>query len=201
MKKSIVVFMILAVLVVFPIVAFGKSSKAKSVKPAGEYLHKGDLAVLGGIGLGYYGSVTIYPGAEYMVYETDLTDFLPIRVGVAGRGFLNFYSYTDAWGTYGWTAFGLGAFGTFHYAFKSKELNLPKFFDRLDFYVGLGLAYSNFKLTGDWGILNPYVSSGGAFGFASYGGFNYFITNNIAVFLEGNYWSYAGGTIGVYFKL
>jgi len=197
MRKSIVVLMILAVLVIFPLLAFGKSTKSVDF-----YLHKGDLAVMAGIGLSYHGSITIYPGAEYFVYETKITDFLPLQFGVAGKGFLNFYSSTDSAGDkYGWFAYGLGGFGTVHWGLKGANLDIPDFLKKVDIYWGLGLVYTHFKLTGDWASLNPYVDTGGAIGIASYGGFNYFLTDNLAIFLEGNYWSYAGGTIGIYYKL
>jgi len=179
MRKSIVVLMILAVLVIFPLLAFGKSTKSVDF-----YLHKGDLAVMAGIGLSYHGSITIYPGAEYFVYV------------------LNFYSSTDSAGDkYGWFAYGLGGFGTVHWGLKGANLDIPDFLKKVDIYWGLGLVYTHFKLTGDWASLNPYVDTGGAIGIASYGGFNYFLTDNLAIFLEGNYWSYAGGTIGIYYKL
>ena len=53
-KRGIIVFMVVAMLVVFPLLAFGKSSKSFD-----SYLHKGNLAVMAGIGLGYYGSITV----------------------------------------------------------------------------------------------------------------------------------------------
>jgi len=196
MRKSIIVFMILAMLVVFPLLAFGKSSKSFD-----SYLHKGDFAVLAGVGLGYYGSITVYPGVEYLVYETKIADFLPLEFGVSGRGFLNFYSHSDTWGTYGWTAFGAGGFGTVHWGLKGANIDVPNFLKKIDIYWGIGLTYSSFKYTGDWASLSPYVNSGGAIGIATYGGFNYFINNHLAVFLEGNYWSYGGGTLGIYYKL
>ncbi len=196
MKKSLVILMILAALLVFPLVAFGKSSKGFDT-----YLHKGDLAVSAGVGLGYLASITLYPGVEYFVYQTKATDIFPLTFGVSGKGFLNFYSNTDIYGDkYGWFAFGVGAFGTVHWGLKGADIDIPDFLRKFDLYWGLGLIFSHFKTTGTWSGVTYTLKEGGI-GISSYGGFNYFINDNLAIFLEGNYWSYGGGAIGIYYKL
>ena len=67
-------------------------------------------------------------------------------------------------------------------------------FNRFDIYVAPGIGF-NFDL-GNY-YANPF-----RLGFVTYDGFNYFVNDSFAVFVEGTYWDYySGATIGVLLKL
>jgi hypothetical protein len=150
------------------------------------HFHGKDFSISAGLGLGfgYWGyGFQLYPGVEYTVADWKIGGVVPLALGVAGRGVINFDSY---WGT----GFGLGPFAILHLGFKG--LDIPKFLQNFDLYTALGLVFT----------FGDYYTNGFGIGFASYGGFNYFFTPKLAVFLEGNYWGYYGGTtLGVLFKL
>ena len=159
-----------------------------------------DIALSVGIGFGYGFSLVAYPGVEFLVHEFVISETVPLEFGVAAKGFVNWFNENDIWGDYGWLAFGGGGFGTVHFTFRGSDLDIPPFLEKVDFYSALGLVFTYFTYTGDWGTLSKYADTG--LGFASYGGVSYFLKENLAIYAEGNYWGYGGGaTIGALLKL
>lgn len=189
MKKGKLLVIVLMLLVASGV--FAKGTKIKSVYDTG------DLTVFGSVGFGYGLSIALYPGVEMHMSQARIGDVLPLDFGLSGRGFFNSYSVSGLWG---WTAFGIGAYGMAHLSFQ--EFDLPSdFFDKLDFYIGLGIKFDIYKYTGSY--LNYYgaTSSYGGLGFSTVSGFNYFFNDNFALMLEGNYWgNYGGGTVGILYK-
>lgn len=192
MKKFVILLVILSMLFLFSSGAFAEGSTIESV------YDPGDFTVSGSVGFGYGFSLAIYPGAEFFIAQTRVGDVLPLDFGVAARGFFNTYSTSNYGYDWGWTAFGLGAFGTVHLSFQEFDIDF-KGLDNLDFYIGLGLKFDSFTYTGDYA--SYYDESYAGIGFASIAGVNYYLNNNWALVLEGNYWgNYGGGLIGILYK-
>ncbi|NOY07584.1 MAG: hypothetical protein GXP33_01940 [Spirochaetes bacterium] len=190
MKKKI--FILLIVLITaLPVLSFAGSGDSKW----DSYLKPGNFLVSAGIGFGWgYGlSLAVYPGAELIMAQVKIAGEIPIQFGAAVKGLVNPYG----WGSYTGIVLGAGGFGTAHLSFKG--LNLPfDYLNRMDFYIGLGVVV-NFD-TG--GYFSYYYNSPLSIGISSYSGVNYFINDNLAVYLEGNYWAYYGGsTVGILLKL
>ncbi len=185
MKKVLLGLVVACALLAVPMAASAQATSWDS------HFKSGDLSLSVGVGLGYGLSVAIYPGVEFTFAEWRIGDTVPLAFGGAVKGMVNFYPGF-------WTAFGGGGFGTVHLGLKG--LDLPDFLQRFDFYWGIGVALSYFSWTGTYGGL--FGGSNVNFGFATMGGTNYFITDGIAIYLEGNYWAYyGGGALGVLFKL
>jgi hypothetical protein len=174
-----------------------------SAQDWGSLYAPGNVAVSAGAGILAFRqgvSLAAYPAAEVIVYEFVIAETVPLEVGVAARGLVSLFNAQESWGSYGWLAFGGGAFGSAHFTFRDSDLDLPAFFENLDFYSALGLAYTAFTYTGDWGTLGKYAETG--LGFASYAGFSYFLKEKLALYVEGAYWDYGGGaTVGALLKL
>ncbi|MFW6362976.1 MAG: hypothetical protein ACOC0D_03930 [Spirochaeta sp.] len=114
---------------------------------------------------------------------------IPLSFGVSGRGNVALYSgYWSAGGIFA----NAGAYGTIHLGFRDFDLEIEEL-KNIDIYTGIGIVFD---------ILRPAYADYSLFHFASYQGINYFINDNLAVFLESNYmgrYSYFG-TIGVLLK-
>jgi len=162
------------------------SAQDLNVNSWDSWFKAGDTSVSLGVGLGSgysYLAVGAYPGFEQTVFDTKVGDVWPVSIGVAVKGMVNLYV-----GGYSGIALGAGAFVPFH--FGLKNLGLP-IFEQMDFYVAPGVA-----ITFDLGDLNPNL-----IGFGDYAGFNYFLSDSMAVYVEQVYWgSYVGGTVGVVLK-
>lgn len=162
-----------------------------------------DVSLSAGVGFLAFNqnvSLAAYPEAEVILKEFIISKMVPLEVGAAVSGFISLFNESTAGLTYGWLAFGGGAFGTVHFTFRGSDLNIPAFFEKFDFYSAMGLVFTYFTYTGDWGSRSKYEDTG--LGFASSGGISYFLKDNLAVFLEGSYWDYGGGAIaGVLLKL
>ncbi len=157
----------------------------------------GDITVSMSIGLGYDG-ITFYPGAEIFLKQARLADVLPLDFGAAVRGFYNSYSTSTFGYDWGWTAYGIGAFGTAHLSFREFDFDFD-YLDNLDFYIGLGIKYDHFSYTGTYS--SYYDNSYGGIGLLTIGGINYFLNDHLAIILEGTYWGTGGGLIGILYKL
>ncbi len=192
MMKLVRILLLITLILMLSTAAFAET---KPVKIDSMY-KPGDITVSLSIGLGYEG-LTFYPGAEFFLAQTRLAGALPLDFGVAARGFYNSYSTSSYGYDWGWTAFGIGAFGTAHLSFR--EFDLPfEYLDNMDFYIGLGIKYDQFSYTGDYS--SYYNSSYGGIGLLAIGGINYFFTEHFAVVLEGTYWGTGGGIIGILYK-
>jgi len=86
----------------------------------------------------------------------------------------------------GGSAFGVGPAVTARLGLKG--LDLPDFLQRFDFCLGVGLAIM--------------IGAATPLGVLSHLGFDYFLSDKIAIRLEGTYFgSYGGGAAGALFKL
>jgi len=145
-----------------------------------------NVALSAGVGASYRSGdlgVAGYPGAEFIVAKWKSGDVVPLSFGIAARGLLGFSTSRGL-------VYGGGAFGTFHLGLKG--LDIPEVLQNLDFYVGVGVAFT-------W---SSYYATGYGLGINSYGGLNYFLSDKLAVQLEESYWGYyAGTTVGLLLKL
>jgi hypothetical protein len=148
----------------------------------GSWMNKKDFAVSGTVGISFPFGIALYPGLEYMFANWKVGDTVPFSFGVAARGMLNFDT------VYG-LEFGIGPAATAHLGLKG--LDIPDFFQKFDFYLGLGVAF-----------VFPAWWDGLPIGFFTIGGFNWFFKDNLAFVLEVNWFArYGGAAIGVLFKL
>jgi hypothetical protein len=180
MKKKILIAAVLVLLIFLPGLAFGQTENWES------HFDSGDISLSAGVGaaIGSWGfGFTAYPGAELTLLTWEAGGVVPLSFGIALRGMIGFSSY------YGF-AYGAGAFATIHFGFKG--LDIPQWVQDLDLYGGLGVAFS----------VSSRYTSGYGFGINSYGGFNYFLSEKLALQVEANYWGYYySNSIGVLLKL
>ncbi len=155
------------------------------------YLQPGNLTLSVGVGFGYYWgfNIAVYPGVEFILAQIKIGDVFPLQFGVGARGLVNPYFGPG----YSGLTLGAGAFGTVHLPLKGLDLPYD-FLDPFDLYIALGLALY-FDMNDYWGYTSPI-------GFATFSGFNYFLSDNFAVYLEGGYFGYyGGGVVGILLKL
>lgn len=197
--KHLCVGIIVGLLILSPVLLVAQEEDGLLEDGATAIYEVGDLSPSIGVGFGAGFSPVIYPGVELILNEYNIEDTLPLNFGAAVRGYLNFYRTTDFLGnTWGYTAFGAGAFGTAHLSFKEVDADI-EFLKNFDFYAMLGLGFAVFNYTGNedfWGDLDTFDLF-----FASIGGTNYFLTDSLAIMLEGSYWGVGGATLGVRFLL
>lgn len=183
-------------MLVFSSAAFAQE---KSEKEAAKVDYRpGNLNISGSVGFGYGFSLTLYPGIELFLAESELDDGIHLDFGLAGKGLYNHYSYGYTTGDWGWTSYAAGAFGTAHISF----LNFDDMFDylsRMDFYGGIGLVYNYFDYFGPYDSYSYLDYSG--LRLATVGGTNFYLTDRIAIIVEGVYWGYSGGTVGILYKM
>jgi hypothetical protein len=173
MKRLTVVLLAVVLLL-----AAGGSAFAKGWD---SWFQKKDMAVSGTVGLAWPFGVALYPGFEYEFATWKAGGSVPFSFGVAARLMFDFTQFHGF-------QMGLGPAATIHLGLKG--LDIPDFFQRFDFYWGLGIAFVFPVWWGGWPI-----------GFLTIGGFNYFINPHWAIVLEGNYFGYYGGfSIGVMYK-
>lgn len=175
-------------------------SKEVSSKYIESHFKPNTFAVNLGIGFGFlYGAIEIYPGVEYTFYQFNIDKKIPFDVGAAVKGV--YWSYNSGYlgGNYGVVCLGAGVFATLHFGPKSLN-DLPDFLRRMDVYIGLGVRFFNVSYTGDAAYLNSLGYNYGWFGVATTGGVSYFITDHFAIELEGSYYGFASGLIGVTYK-
>ena len=175
MKKAVLALIVVAGLCLVPASVF-----AQEVNWDGLY-HKGDFSLELGVGFGYHGGsygygLAVLPGAEWTVADWKIGDVVPLAFGVTAKGFVEFVPGEGL-------GLGGGGFATFHMGFKG--LDIPEFFQKIDWYAGLGAGV----------LFAPWDDPTFGFAFPSYSGFSYLIKDNLAVYLEGIY-GYAGGVSG-----
>ena len=181
--KRIVVVAILVMLASGPIVAEDITDNWSS------YFEAGDTSVSLGVGFGAWSlfSIATYPGIEQTIMDFKIADVVPMSIGAAIKGVANIYAGSG----YAGVNVGAGLFVPFHFSLRGLDIPL---FNRFDIYVAPGIGF-NFDL-GNY-YANPF-----RLGFVTYDGFNYFVNDSFAVFVEGPYWDYySGATIGVLLKL
>ncbi len=166
----------------------------------GSYYMPGNTAFSAAVGLGFNNGIALdlSPGAEVIVTKFRPGDLFAIDIGVGAKGLLSFYRSTSPQ-LHGYFAFGGGPFVSAHFGFRGLDFSFSEYLERLDVFSAIGLNYIGYGLTGDWaGIAEP----SGGIKFATFGGFNYFLTDSIAVSLTAAYWSdWSSTTVGVMLKL
>lgn len=166
----------------------------------GSYYMPGNTAFSADVGVGFNNGIALdlSPGAEVIVTKIRPGDLFAIDIGVGAKGLLSFWRSSAAQ-THGYVAFGGGPFVGAHFGFRGLDFSFSEYLERLDVFTAIGLNYLVYGPTGDWtGFTSP--SSGLKFG--TFGGFNYFLTDSIAVSFTGAYWSdWSSTTVGVTLKL
>ncbi|MCK4515290.1 MAG: hypothetical protein KAU31_08535 [Spirochaetaceae bacterium] len=189
---------LLVVTLLFAVGAVGFSQE--STGWWGSYYMPGNTAFSADVGLGFNNGLALdlSPGAEVIVAKFRPGDLFAIDLGVGAKGLVSFWRSSAAQ-THGYLAFGGGPFVGAHFGFRGLDFSFSEYLERLDVFTAIGLNYLVYGPTGNWtGFTQP--SSG--LKFATYGGFNYFLTDNIAVSLSGSYWQdWSSTTVGVMLKL
>jgi hypothetical protein len=182
--KRIALGVALAALLLIPGAAF-----ADDVNWNGNF-HKGDFALEAGLGLGWtwWGySLAVLPGAEWTIADWKIGNVFPLAFSAAAKGFVEFVPGSGV-------GFGGGGFGVFHVGFK--DLDIPQFLQKLDWYGGVGVGV----------MIVPFDDPSFGIAVPSFSGVSYFLKDNLAVYLEGIYWyswnvyGYGGAVLGVRFK-
>jgi hypothetical protein len=163
-------------------ICFAVISAVCSFSGFSQSFKNGDKLLNVGLGLNsYYTGMPI--GASYEVGITD-------AISVGGMFDYNSGKFASS---YGFTAFYLGARGSYHVNELFKINN-----DKIDLYGGLGLGYQNFK----WSDATYSGTSYNSGVYLNYfiGG-KYYFNNNISGMLELGSSGLSGARIGVGFKL
>ncbi len=205
MKKG-VIFALVLLLMLVPFMGFSASKSAKW----DSYLKPGNMVVSGGVGYGYswtwsvgdlltlgytysgFSGFGLYGGVEVILGQFKIANVVPLQFGVAGRA-----SFTITYGS------GLagGGVGTLHLSFKG--LNLPfDYLNNLDAYLGIGLGMT-MGISAPLGLYSEYLRPAPfSLGFGSIVGSSYFFNDNVAIFVEEQYFAtFWGSTIGVLVKM
>ncbi len=182
MKKLALLLVVLVLILAIPGAVFAqKKAPAKKAAETGwvGLVHKGDFAAYAGIGIGY--GFSIVPGVEW-VFADVKAGTVPLAFGLSGKGLINFFPGS-------WSSYGIAALATGHLGLKG--LDIPDFFQHLDFYISLGVGLSYFSWEAGFSPLfdNPH------FGFATSDGVAYYINDKWAVYLEGTYVGYVAGAV------
>lgn len=169
---------LLAALLVIASVAFAEGGKLDAHFPAGVF------SITGGVGYGHvYGEgLAISAGAEYDFLQIDIADAVPLTFGAAARATLNLNFWALRWAAYYnnysyYSFFGLNVspMATMHVSLKNIKMpEEAKTLNNVDFYIGIGLSINIIK--------NYYLQE--FLGFASMVGVNYFISENMSVYVE-----------------
>ena len=132
-----------------------------------------------GAGLGF----DLTAGGEFILTKFRPGDLFALDLGAGARGLASFYRSIG--GTYGYTAFGASPFLALHMGFRGFDFEFAEYLEPLDVFTALGLGYMGYSTRGTWTDSEP----GGGLAFHSFNGFNYFITDRIAVSLVYSYWA------------
>ena len=198
MKRIFTAAIVLFILL-FPLSAVEKDSWW------GSYYMPGNLAVKGALGFEKSTGSTdimafsVYPEVEIVLFKPYFGGLSPIDLGVAARGHVGF-GLSDSTPDSPLAA-GIGVFGTFHFGFRGIGSHFTEFDDtpsgffsqlnRFDYFFEAGPVF-DFMTYDDSGLVSFGVTSG----------INYFIKDNLAVTLEGNWWhGFTGGGIGFVYKM
>jgi hypothetical protein len=161
MRKCIAV---LVALMVIGSLAFAAPAKSKS-DALTPLVGPGDFVVNAGVGWG-----GISGGVELSFFQVDIAKVIPLTFGAAARASI------DPGIFYGYTAFGVGGFGTIHIGFK--DLNLPEnlhWLSNVDSYAGLGFGFASMDI---WGT---------GLGFSTFEGVSYYLNDKLALGFEYGY--------------
>ncbi len=163
----------------------------------GSYYMPGNLVVNGHIGYESgpgavsgektYG-LSVYPGAELILFKPRIIDVAPVDIGLELRGHfgLGFGSVQG-----GNIALGVGLMGTMHFAFRGLDIPMTEYLEKLDIFTKVGIAYDFLK-----------YDSGPAFGLASFSGINYFLSDSLSLSAAYTHWEGLDGiALGVNLKI
>ena len=197
--KRFIVFTIILLVLTFTISAEAKDSWW------GSYYMPGNLALKGALGFEQSTGSTdimafsVYPEAEIFLYKPHFGGISPMDFGIASRNHIGIgFSESNLDSN---IAAGLGVFGTFHFGFRGIGSYFTEFQDTPSNFFSQLNRFDYFFEAGAVFDLMTYDSSG-MIGFGMTSGINYFINDNLAVTLEGNWWhGFAGGGIGFVFKI
>ena len=152
----------------------------------GSYYSPGNITVGATVGAAFSGGLSLwaYPRAEMVFYTLGPVDFGAGVQGVVG-------TYTGTSTATGYFGFGAGPYVSAHLGFRGLlcRFGVPgaEYLERFDLFSALGLGYQVYTAGGP--------SSG--LSFFNFSGFNYFLTDNLALSLTSTYYgSTFGGTFG-----
>ena len=198
MKRIITTFIVLLIL------TFTVSALEENIW-WGSYYIPGNLALKGALGFEQstdstdIKALSVYPEAEIILYKPHFGGISPMDFGVAARGHIGFgFSESTLDSS---IAAGIGVFGTFHFGFRGIGSYFTEFQDTPSGFFSQLNKFDYFFEAGPVFDLMTYDNSG-LIGFGMTSGINYFINDNMAVTLEGNWWhGFAGGGIGFVYKI
>ena len=185
MRRILVLMFLIVALVALPSAVFAQSNNSFT-----SYYKPGNVAagieVGPSFGWGYF-SIAAYPSVEFMLAKYRIGDVIPLDIGaeVKARAGLDI-------GYGGGLGLGAGGFATAHFGFRGMPGDIGNIVGKFDLFLGLGLVAD---------FITPSWASGGLLGFASFAGFNYFLSDTLAVTVAENYWhNYYDTTIGLRLK-
>ncbi len=157
----------------------------------------GSFALSAGIGSQmWFEGVDAYPGVEYIFAKADIGG-IGFSFGAAGRGAV--YVFEDTYFAASWNEIVIGGaiLGTAHLGLS--QFAVPKVIARADIYVASGVRYLK-AIYGD-GYDSSYGESNyDGFGFAALLGIDYYLTERLAVQLEGYHYGYNGLLLGLLYR-
>jgi hypothetical protein len=186
-KKVVSLFLSLAGIAILT-----SALSAQAADWEGQY-HRGDLSVELGLGFGSHGmgfgyGTALVPGVEWIAADWKLGAAVPLALGVAVKGTVEYIPATGL-------GFGADALAAIHLGFKG--LDASEFVQNLDVYTafGAGAVYVG-DASVPFGLVFPAVYTGVA----------WYFRENRAVYIEGLYrngWKavgYGGATVGLFLK-
>jgi hypothetical protein len=178
-KRSLIVLLALLCAASF-VFAADKSSSALT-----PWVDKGELLANAGIGWG-----GLSGGAEFTLARINIGEVIPLTFGAAARAMVDPGIFNTSYSSF---QFGLGAFGTAHFGFKS--LNLPDgltWLSRFDAYAGLGLGFGSATLADAYS--SSYYTFKPGIGISTFEGTSYYLNDKLAIGFEYGYLGRVGYT-------
>ncbi|MFP4112989.1 MAG: hypothetical protein ACOC2Y_00040 [Spirochaetota bacterium] len=145
----------------------------------------GNIAFSLDAGLSFSGGfgASAFPGAELILAKFRPGNVISLDVGLGAKGIFSFWGYANS--DLGVISIGALPFASVHFGLRGFTGNeYANYLDRLDFFTGFGVGFASNVPVGNWGTA-PTPGSGLAFG--SLSGVNYYLTDSIAVSLNGNF--------------
>lgn len=164
-KKIIVIALVLALFATLGASAYEK--KSKTFPWMASFNGNGQLNLYASVGFYGYG-IDVDVGPEIIITNFDLGG-IPLEFGVMVRGMIGFSSL---FGYASWIDWGIAPLATLHWGVDFGSIW------KFDWYIGLGLGISG--STGTYYLGGTNI----AFGFATFDGFAWQFSNNLALVLE-----------------
>lgn len=177
--RRLLIVVVLATLVCLPAIAQDDAGWWGSYYMPGNIAASAEAGLYLGAGLG----IDLTAAGEYIFTKVRPGNLFSLDLGAGVRGLASFYR--SAGGAYGYTAFGAAPFLGVHMGFRGFDFDFAEYVEPLDVFAAVGLGYVGYTLRGAWTGTQP----GGGLTFMSFNGFNYFLTDRLALSVVYSYWA------------